>query len=464
MYSSTATVLAASRTGDIAVMDLHLDMPRSIVDNTDVEVGGTISIFENHGTPLKAGELDIHLIRTGKASLTNKEIQKFHRRGSGSLAFPKKNYSLDLKEAAPVLGMPAEEEWVMHSCWADKTCLRNLIGYWQAAQLFAWAPRTEFAEVFINDEYRGLYLIVEKVRLGPDRVNLPPPTDDALWWVLPTLRNIGVGIVPTPTARLWRPAGISGTYILKRDGNDGDFDWTSTVDPDLRWWFVSPKKNLTEWQKDYIQNHMSVDFEPSFHPASANYAPWQYSKLVDERSAADFVIIQEIANNVDAYWKSMHITKHRASWNMPFNPGLIHMGPIWDLDLAFANANFEAKTCRTDNWRIETGGSFEPLREMWRVPAFRRALRDRWNFLRYNAIVSRTAIDGKLTDTANRIAAARARDNKTFDTIGKMTWSECAVQPTYLDEVAELKRWIRTRIDWMDSRILNDPEFLNPKQ
>jgi hypothetical protein len=35
------------------------------------------------------------------------------------------------------------------------------------------------------------------------------------------------------------------------------------------------------------------------------------------------------------------------------------------------------------------------------------------------------------------------------------------VQPTYLDEVAELKRWMRARIDWMDSKILNDPGFLN---
>src|SRR5881227_3338987 len=132
MYSSTVTVLAAARTGDIAVMDLQLVTSLSTVDNDPgPEVAGTIKIFENHGTPITSnGDLDLGWIRTGTASL-NQSIE-IKRRGSSSLGHPKKNYSLDLKGgASPVLGMPAEKEWVMHSCWTDKTCLRNLIGYWQ---------------------------------------------------------------------------------------------------------------------------------------------------------------------------------------------------------------------------------------------------------------------------------------------------------------------------------------------
>lgn len=432
MHSSTGTALAAARTGDIAVMDLRLATPLSTVDNDPgPEVRGTISIFENHGTPLTSnGELDLAWIRTGTASLTqNIEIK---RRGSSSLSHPKKNYSLDLRGgASPVLGMPAETEWVMHSCWADKTCLRNLIGYWQAAKLFAWAPRTEFAEVFINDEYRGLYLIIEKVKLGPNRVNSPPVDTD-----------------------------ITGTYIFKRDGNDdcplNCPDWRSAVDPATKWWFVQPKqKDRTLAHLDHLRDFMNNTFESMFKPGSPSYDPANYRTLASQSAAVNFVIIQEMANNADAYWKSMHVTKQRDN--------RLYMGPIWDLDLAFANAKFASETCRTDNWRIETSNPvFQPLREMWKVPAFRQALKDGWYYLRYYAIVSRTAIDGKLTDTENRIAAARARDNKKWDTIGKTIWEECTVQPTYHDEVVELKRWMRARIDWIDSKILNDPGFLKP--
>lgn len=437
MYSSTGTALAAARTGDIAVMDLQLDnnTPLSTVDNDPgPEVRGTINIFENHGTPLTwDGDLDLAWIRTETASLTqNIEIK---RRGSSSLGHPKKNYSLDLRGvASPVLGMPAETEWVMHSCWADKSCLRNLIGYWQAAKLFGWAPHTEFAEVFINDEYRGLYLIIEKIKLGANRVNLPPVDTD-----------------------------ITGTYIFKRDGNDDcplDCpDWRSAVDPLTKWWFVQPKqKDRTLAHLEHLRNFMDNTFEPMFNPGSPGYNPANYRTLASQSAAVNFVIIQEMANNIDAYWKSMHVTKQRDN--------RLYMGPIWDLDLAFANANIAPETCKTDTWRIETSNPvFRPLREMWKVPAFRQALEDRWYYLRYNAIVSRGAIDGehgKLTDTAKRIAAARVRDNKKWDTIGKRTWAECTVQPTYLDEVAELKRWMRARIDWMDSKILNDPGFLNP--
>src|SRR5262245_39194786 len=97
MYSSAVTVLAAARTGDIAVMDLQLAMPLSTVDNDPgPEIKGTIAIFENHGTPLTSnGDLDLTRIRTRTASLTQRiEIK---RRGSSSLGHPKKNYSLDLK-------------------------------------------------------------------------------------------------------------------------------------------------------------------------------------------------------------------------------------------------------------------------------------------------------------------------------------------------------------------------------
>lgn len=86
---------------------------------------------------------------------------------------------------------------------------------------------------------------------------------------------------------------------------------------------------------------MEGSFEPRFNRAYGNYDAWDYDEYFDERSAADFIIMQELALNVDGYQKSMHITKH------PFPiigdvlrqeyDGLVHMGPVWDFDLAFGN-------------------------------------------------------------------------------------------------------------------------------
>lgn len=442
----SAAASAASTTGPIAVLDFDLPDVTIITDLTvrgksevrpldtaGNEVLGTLTVYQSHSTPLAAdGWLDLAQIRAGEPEL--RVGIELKRRGSSSLGHPKKNYSLDFSKKVRFLGMPAEKEWVLHSCWADKTCLRNVIGYWQAAKLFPWAPRTEFVEVFINGDYRGLYVAVEKIKHGPNRVNLP-----AL-----TVNPYGI---------------ITGAFILKRDGNDADFDWQSFYDPKLRWWFVSPKrKNLNKAQKDYIRDYMDIYVEAKFAPGSPAYDPWEYDEEMDERSAADFVIIQEFANNVDAYWKSMHVTKH------DYYPGdgLVHMGPIWDLDLAFANYNYNPEgLCSTTVWRMETGGVFQPLRQMWKVGQFRSAIYERWRALRSDATISRTRIENKLDAFAARIANARDRDNRKWDTIGKKTWVECWNKPTFQDEVTELKKWIRSRITWMDKRIL-EARFLNP--
>ncbi|MDN5941140.1 MAG: CotH kinase family protein [Nitrospira sp.] len=448
VVACSGTTFAADRTGPIAVLDFELrGTPIQTLDDNDVEVKGTLRVFKNHTTPLLPdSNLDLDKLRADiPAPAVDIDIK---RRGSSSKYHPKKSYSLDFKIPVKLLGMPLEQEWVLHSCWADKTCLRNVIGYWQAKKLFSWAPRTEFAEVFINGQYRGLYVVVEKVKLSPSRVKLPPPTDNAF------------------------NGEITGTYILKRDGDDRDFDWKSSLDPlcihppklhCLRWWFVSPKRTLTEVQKDYIKHYMDVSFESKFFPPSVSYDPYEYDEWMDERSAVDFVIIQEIANNVDAYWKSMHITKQRL---YPGND-LIHMGPIWDLDLAFSNYNdpeVEAheQLCATDSWRMEKAGHFQPLREMWKVPQFRRAIYDRWRALRIDGSVSRSRIDRKIDDSAARIEAARTRDNAKWKTLGRKTWVECWNRDEYRLEIGELKKWIRARITWMDQQILGDWRFRNP--
>jgi hypothetical protein len=414
---------AAKTSGLLAVIDITLSNPIGDVDNFDAEIAGNMQIYEQHGAPqLPDATLDIARIRTTPQSV-NVAID-LKRRGSSSLAHPKKNYSLDLKASVPVLGMPAEKEWVMHSCYADKTCLRNLVTYWQAAKLFPWAPRTEFAEVYINNDYRGLYLIIEKVKLGPNRVNLPPP--DA--------NNPG------------------GTFIFKRDGNDSNPDWMSAVGDNVRYFMASPKlKDLTLDWFNGLKNKMNT-VEATFKPGSPTYNPAAYRDRYGQTAAIDFIISQEIGNNPDAYWKSMYQTLNR--------DGRVYMGPIWDLDLAYANYNPQPQFCGTNTWRLDAGG-FQPISEMWHQPVFRQAFRDRYRDLRGRGVISRGAFDTLIDSMASRLALPRARDNKKWKTIGVNIpiLDECYVKPTYAEEVAELKRFIRTRIEWMDAKVV-EPNFV----
>jgi hypothetical protein len=444
-HSDEVTTLAAlqpdagllnTTTPLLPVIDITLAGGQSItqLDGTpDVEPQdfiASIKIFESPGSVLVDTLPNIGPIRQTPATLSQSGAV-IKRRGSSSAAWPKKNYSLTIF-TAQVLGMPANAEWVMHSCWGDKSCLRNYIGYSLARKMFGWAPRTKFAEVFINDEYRGLYLIVEKISLSPQRVNYPIDGD-------------------TDT-----------NFIIKRDGNDTFHplwdapDWVSSSSPatpaqKTAWYYVSPKPNFL--QKTFIQNYMNNTFEPMFTPGNAKYAPANYAQVLDDVTAAKFMVVEEMSNNVDAYWKSMYLTRPKG--------GKVFMGPVWDLDGGFANDFHDPNACATDNWRIVSAPNFQPLVELWKLKAFRVVFKNLWFSLRV-ATIEANAIENELTMAAAGIKNARARDEKKWPRFNKVprAWAECTVNTTFDAEVAGLKTWIHQRMDWMDNTVIYDPNFI----
>jgi hypothetical protein len=470
----------AATSGTIAVLDFTLPVKGGSsegvrgqfipLDTSDDDVDGTLNAFLDHGTPLRSdGSPDLRLIRMTTAAMSNVAIS-MHRRGASSKAFPKKSYALEFKSTQAPFLEPGRD-WALHSCYADATCLRNVLAYWQASQLFPWAPRTEFAEVFINGYYRGLYVVIEKIKLAPNRVNLSPPTDS-------------------------RP---SGGYILERQPASADVD-VAGGSSNTFWSLVAPKrKEVTVTQYDYITRFMNA-FERKFNPGMIpDYDADHYGLYLHERSAVDFILSQELSRNVDGYAKSMYVTKHPSPVIIPGTPpkqplevrveqgsdSLVHMGPVWDFDLAYGNFfDHGYSVCDAGGgWRIEQHPPvvYQPLWETWKQPAFRRAVSDRWRTLRANGTISTSRTEAQIDAFASRIAATRSRDNwvwKNLETIdvtrraslvnptADVPWPlwECrdySMPTTFQAEVAKLKQFVRARIDWMDSNIA-DPGFLSP--
>ncbi|MCK4749819.1 MAG: CotH kinase family protein, partial [Bacteroidales bacterium] len=82
-------------------------------------------------------------------------------RGSSSLMFPKNNFSLETQDSlgenlnVPLLGLPDENDWVLHGPYSDKTLMRNVLTFRLANDLGGYASRTRYCELFLNDDYRG---------------------------------------------------------------------------------------------------------------------------------------------------------------------------------------------------------------------------------------------------------------------------------------------------------------------
>ena len=99
-----------------------------------------------------------------------------------------------VKEAdKAVLGMPEEDDWVMHGPLVDKTLMRNVLAHHLAGQMTGqmtdqmtqrYTPQTRWAEVFLTStddgfpgvyNYQGVYVFTEKMEVDSNRINIGKP-------------------------------------------------------------------------------------------------------------------------------------------------------------------------------------------------------------------------------------------------------------------------------------------------
>src|SRR5688500_5063097 len=92
------------------------------------------------------------------------------RRGQSSQMFPKRSYAVELARDAPLLGMPADDDWILYAPYNDKTLMRNVVAYATARGIGRYAARTRFVELWLNGRYQGVYVLMERLELGPERV------------------------------------------------------------------------------------------------------------------------------------------------------------------------------------------------------------------------------------------------------------------------------------------------------
>jgi len=127
-------------------------------------------------------------------------------RGSSSQESPKKQYGFTTLQADNVtnnnvslLGFPSENDWILNGMTYDTARIRDFLAYNLSRQLGNYASRTAYCEVIINDDYKGLYLLQEKIKADDNRVDVT---------------KIGSSDINLPE--------VSGGYITKADKADGD--------------------------------------------------------------------------------------------------------------------------------------------------------------------------------------------------------------------------------------------------
>lgn len=100
-------------------------------------------------------------------------------RGSSSQSFPKKSYGFESKNSSytedldiSIGGFPSEEDWILYGPYTDKSLIRNKLVFDLSNSIGFKASNTKFYNLFINDENKGLYVLMEKIKRDINRVNI----------------------------------------------------------------------------------------------------------------------------------------------------------------------------------------------------------------------------------------------------------------------------------------------------
>lgn len=365
-------------------------------------------------------------------------------RGNSSLGFPKKSYGIELWDAfdndtsAALLGMPPESDWVLRSSYSDKSLLNDPLTMHVHQRMGHWAPRWRHVELVLNGQYLGVYQFLEKIKRDAERVDIAK-------------------LLPTDIAG----DELTGGYIVKIDWAQGSFTggWSSPYPPPnapgaetIDFFYDEPGTPVPQ-QEAYIQAFVD-SFETALNGPDFRDPLLGYRPFIDVRSFADFLLLNELARNVDGYRLSTFLYKDKNS-----NGGALHMGPVWDFDLAWGNADY----CRGNDltgWMYEfnydcPGGKMVPFwwSRMMQDTVFTDSLRCRWDALRAGPL-STDSLLAWCDSMHTVLQAPQARNFEVWPILGTWVWpNPWPVPATYSGEVDELKDWILLRAAWMDAHL-----------
>lgn len=346
-------------------------------------------------------------------------------RGSSSQTLPKKGYGLTTLKAdntsnnnVELLGMPSENDWILNGIAFDPSLIRDYLSYNLSRQIGNYATRTAYCEVMINGEYKGLYILQEKIKAGTDRVNV---------------LKIGTSDISSPN--------VTGGFITKADKTTGGDpiawsmpSYTTTVD------FIHelPKPAaVLPAQTAYIYDQFLQLASTS--NANATSVINGYPSVIDVPSFVDFMLINELASNADAYQFSTYFHKDRN--------GKLRAGPIWDFNLTYGNDLFlwGYDRSKTNIWQFSNGDNegAKFWTDLFNNPLYKCYFAKRWNQLtqtgqplNYSSLVQ--FIDA----TLSYISEAKVREHQKWGTVTN--------QDT---EITNLKTFLSNRISWITTNL-----------
>ena len=358
---------------------------------------------------------------------------KVKLRGNSSGNYDKEQYLLKLidedgkSEKKNILGMGSDNEWILNVSFIDKSLLRNYLAYMTAGELMPYTPDAHFCEVLWKDEtgyrYQGVYLLMESIKVGKHRVDLPAYSENGR--ITPALLR---------RDRYNENGLMLDNYATQNGFTSGylDIEYPNKED-------ITEKgiRNITE-QINRFERALYADSWEEFV---------KYRDYIDMQSFVDYFILNEFFLNYDAGYNSTYMYMNYS--------GKLTMGPVWDFDQAMDNNSTDIANLYTT--AFHSAPWFDRLLQ---DPVYVAAIIERYGELR-ESILSDESIGDFVYETVAYLGDAVERDWARWGyyyTDGNYLKSdpykkEDRNTDSYQEEVDKIMNVLSVHAAWMDKHL-----------
>jgi hypothetical protein len=398
------------------------------------------TLGDNHPTSERSSAVKLLVFEPvrGKTSLTNAPTLAsragFHTRGSSSSGEAQPAFALqcldelDQEQSRPMLDLPADSDWVLYAPTSfEPVMIHNPFVHQLSRNIGRYSPRTRFVEVYLARNagpvaarhYYGIYVLEEKIKIGPQRVDID---------------RLGPKDV--------QPPAITGGYLLKIDrlgpGESGFYGLGASIA------YVDPNEaimNLPERapQRRYIAAYLDR-LEQALDGTNWLDRVHGYRAYLDVEACIDYHLLEVLSGNVDALVFSTFFYKPRHD--------KIAFGPHWDFDRALGSTDGRDDDPR--HWN--TGRYFNvPLwSRLFRDPDFWQQWVDRWQELRRTHL-SLAGLFDLIDRLARELREAQPRQEKR--------WGLLPRGGSYQSEIDLMKDWLSNRVGFIDAQFVASPRL-----
>lgn len=304
------------------------------------------------------------LLQNGDGSLVySGGLTQIKGRGNSTWLSDKKPYQIKLSDKTDLLQTGAKDNasktWVLLANYSDLSNMRNSLVYDLGLELgMDFCTENEWVNLYYDGEYRGCYLLSEKVEIGSGRVDitdLEELNEEANGAV--ELEDLPLQTGKTANGASYRyclgmnsPADITGGYLL-------EMELSTRVEAEICWFTTRRGQNVvvkspefaSREEMDYIatlfQEWEDALFSGGVHPETGK----RYTDYVDLRSMAVCYLANELSKNQDGFRTSAFFYKDAGQETM-------YMGPLWDYDITL-NFNGSMRPTGFDTARGWLGGA-----------------------------------------------------------------------------------------------------------